>query len=138
MSGPRAQDATDRFQQLSQLGGLLFQEGAHVGAGHRPGTALPRDPGDLAQGEAQPSSLGDEVEHAEHVSRVYAIPGGGPARARNDALSLVQAKGLAGDAAAFRYLPDEQAVCHAQRIDLAPYGKVKAYDSARHCLSGRM
>lgn len=138
MSGPRAQDATDRSQQLSQLGGLLFQEGAHVRAGHRPGTALPRDLRDLAQREAQPLSLGDEVEHAKHVRRVNAIPGSGPARARNDAPCLVQAKGLAGDAAAFRYLTDEQAVCHALRIDLAPYGKVKASDSARHWLSGRM
>ena len=89
MSGPRAQDATDRSQQVSQLGGLLFQEGADVGAGHRPGTALACDPGDLAQGEAQPPSLGNEVEDSQDISGVNAIPGGRPPRARNDAPCLV-------------------------------------------------
>ncbi len=126
MFGPRAQDASDRSQEVRQLSGLLFQEGAHVRAGHRPGAALARDPGDLAQREAQPPSLSNEVEHAQDVSGVDAIPGSRPTCARNDAPRLVQAKSLAGDAAAFCYLTDEQAVRHALRIDLAPYGKVKA------------
>jgi hypothetical protein len=77
--------------QTVELGQLLFQQCAHMDTRPRLRTPQVYDVADLLQREAEPTCLGDEVQDAQDVGVVHAIPGLGPAGFRHDAARFVQA-----------------------------------------------
>ena len=75
---------------------------------------------DLLQREAEAARLGDEVQDAQDISVVHAIPCAGASRRRHDAACFIEAQRLAGHPATGGHLSDtERVVGHEARIDLA-------------------
>jgi hypothetical protein len=125
VSRPGAEDGTDRAKHSGEVGGLLFQQDADVRARSAACAALRGDLRDFAQGQPEAAGLRDKGEQTENVDGVNAIAGRGTVGTRDDAARLVQSQRFAGDSTAPCYLTNEQAICHAMRIDLDPYDKVK-------------
>lgn len=80
LSRPRAQDAPDAAEESGQVGGSLFKEPVHVGAGRDTGAAEPHNVPDLGEGQPQPSALLNELQDANHFPGVDAVARRGPAR----------------------------------------------------------
>ena len=62
LSRPRAQDAPHAAEESGEVGGSLFKEPAHVGAGRDTGAAEPHNVSDLGEGQPQSPALLNELE----------------------------------------------------------------------------
>lgn len=121
VSPPGTEDRPHAGQHAGKVGGLLFQERAHMTARHRPGASERDDFGYLGEGEAQALRLPHECHKREHIGGIHAIASDRPAWHRQDAASLIEPECLSADAAPLRDFADQETVTtHTRRIDLDP------------------
>ena len=80
---------------------------------------------DLPEREPEAAALLDESEDADHIGRVDAVAGRGPARRWQNPPRLVQPHRLATGSAPFGDLANEKgASIHGHTLNPAPWGKV--------------
>jgi hypothetical protein len=97
-----------------------------VDAGGGARTPERHDAPDFGEREPQPAGLTHERQQPQHVGVVVSVAGWRAPGGRENPARFVQPERLAAEAAARRYLPDEQSVVpHERSIALAPRGKVK-------------
>ncbi len=107
---PRLENAADLGQERLQVGFLLRQQAADVGARCRPTASEADDVFDLGQRQPKPSPLLDKVEQTDHVVGIDPITRRGAARWRQDAARLVEPECLVADAAALHNFTDPHGV----------------------------
>jgi hypothetical protein len=117
---PGRQDAAHFGQHPLQVGRLLLQQRADVQARCSAIASQRDDVLDLGKAEAQAASLPHEGQEPKDIGRVTPVASRRSARRRQDAARLVQADGLAADAAARGNLTDQQPVFHGRRVGLPP------------------
>ena len=106
--------------QTVEVRELLLQQGPHVDTRSRLRAPQGDNVANLFQRQPESPRLRHEVQDAQHVDVVHAIPGWRASWLRHDASGLIEAQRLAADPTPRCHLSDPECMFgHGPRIDLA-------------------
>jgi hypothetical protein len=104
----------------------LFEERTNVLAGRGARASERNDTTDFRERQTEPACLPDEREQSQYIGGIAPIARWLTVRRLQNAARLVEAKGLAAEAAPLGDLADQQSVtCHGESVNPAPWVKVK-------------